>query len=250
MFSKTLDFTSPFDDLILRLRGEVFSDPENIDTKKQFIVNQLHLLRVIYIEMLRGRAPTDEQKTPGTRQLTLREAVFGHGDDAAKVKNEYFNFVNVLNQFNRVLSGQHGEQGLILNGARIYYFRNKVIEHWDNYANTSASAGYTWVFDKIAVPLVGRFHMFEELKNRQAQLRAEFSKHGVIYDVAFDGVSASNDLVITEKKYTALEAINPDFKGIPNSITDLLFDVGFPLPILSIEDYSEELAQILASRIN
>lgn len=167
----------------------------------------------------------------------------------------YFQFIEQLNILQRVLE-KLGIRDVIPLYYRIRFFRNKIVEHWDDYLQfiTSRSVQMISVRHLIFVPYhMGRGVIPEHRTQTLNALIQLFNDNNTT--LAID----NNDWydAYSEKVYKALENIDPRLRskvraqnsGIEEDIVKALFNYMFPTPISDVESYSKDLVIFLRSII-
>lgn len=138
-------------------------------------------------------------------------------------------------------------------------FRNKVTQHWDEYTKTMGLGRLAHLSEcPISVPLIHEITISAE--------RIKFLVNKIIETFQSYGISISKDkfpsepgikhfLFISKSNYhstlyTSLSILAMKNKGkIPDSITESLFELGFPLPMANVDEYLEILAQLLEGKL-
>lgn len=167
----------------------------------------------------------------------------------------YFQFIEQLNILQRVLE-KLGLKDTIPLYYRIRFFRNKIVEHWDDYLQfiTSRSVQMISVRRLIFVPYhMGRGVIPEHRTQAMNDLIQLFNDNNIT--LAIDNNDWYDDY--SEKVYKALESIDPRLRsqtrvqnsGIAEGIVKALFNYMFPTPISDVESYSKDLAVFLGSII-
>lgn len=240
---------TPFDELILEHWKQIISAESAPLSDTFYIVSSwIKILRVIYLQMLDSldklnQKIEDMKKSPkGNRQLTEEETL-SSSDDSITCFLNYFQFIDEINRTGRVLK----EKGYIPPlYSRVYFFRNKIVEHWDDSLKLymSSSKGLIGNPGKILIPhFMGDITKPADSKKARKSLRDEFSKVGIKRIILKDKWYSDYSLNIFQE----LEKIDPELKqeskktGIPNTLVEALFKYNFPTPICNIEEYSKDL---------
>lgn len=169
----------------------------------------------------------------------------GLNEDCLRVstKLNYFLLIHQLNQlgksFTRNGYTRKQREQIIPNYKRVILYRNKILEHWDDYCK-ERDVRFHSLDNGIPVPyFYGECGTKDEVNNRKSVLDNEFKKHsgGVgFFDERFDGCV-----------YRALEFIDPnlsfpDDKGY-HGLFKVLLEHSIPAPINNIEDYCAQLVE-------
>ena len=173
------------------------------------------------------------------------------------VKNKYVLdytvFINCLNQFARALKVFDANLQ-IPSGWSVRFFRNVVVEHWDEYALPSTSGTFAKIYvGPRGYPLVNiAAEQLDEqrkvLRSRIDQILASFGHRLSVTGYADDAWTSAEAVA---ELYTTLEACfpQPDTRGKKNKslkdLAELLFRFGLPGPIVDIDAYSTQLYQHL-----
>lgn len=232
-----------FDGLILELGVPKLTRSGRGEPKTAVLLNQLQLLRTIHLiwRKVNLRAEMERQSRRGT--VSWEEFLLEHSLSAYKARLCYFEFVSVLNQL-----GRHFGWALVPEGSRLRFFRNKVIEHWNEYSEQPSAPGFVQSRDKLAIPAVETIHTVGEKKGLGEELKRHFAAYGITLEedfaVSFQGPAPE----YSEKIYQALEQIDSSLgRKIPERVVELLFKVGFPMPITDVEEYSARLVAAIQS---
>jgi len=249
-------YKTPLDNLIVELASYSINNVSNPNSFVILVQQQLGILRVLYNEMhkIDYYKNTITQAKKNNRSITIEEFALNQNQDINKSITDYQSYLYVINQFGRALK----KKCLInLEDFPCYYeiqfYRNKVAEHWDDYID-AMSRGVTFSKGKCAIPIVGRVFLLDIRPKIAKQLEEIFYKFGLNIKIPdeFNQVStANNDPKYAEFIYTNLRKIDVylkfNCKKEPNKtlndmLITLLFDFGFPSPILDLEEYTIILA--------
>lgn len=177
---------------------------------------------------------------------------------------DYYSFINELNQLFRVLKIKIPKE---LYSYRIKFFRNKVIEHWDEYVPdlVPISKSFIGAPDRCPLPLLrGLISFPQENTKIKDQIIDEFKKANV--NTVWLSAEGFDYEVYSEFIYSNLEKINAKliddnmYKNYCNSkinqslssednrdcvistyLVQSIFDLQFPLPVWNIEEYCNKL---------
>lgn len=235
---------TPFDDLISEYWTVMISTiPENLSSNFQVVFSWLKILRVVYLQMKSAsdefhQGIEDMRSGPqGTRTQTPEETL-QQPDKSIACKLSYFQFIDQLNRTGRVLKDKGYDLPFY---PRIYFFRNKIVEHWDDYIQFFSNTADGLIFQQGKIPIpyhMGSIHFPAQSKRAQNLIRSEFAKFGVKRIILKDKWYAD----YSENIFKALEKIDPVLgRGINEPITESLFRYSFPTPITDIETYCDEL---------
>lgn len=251
---------SPFDDLIIRLseatKGFLGPGKETESEAASFLIRQLGLLRSAYINLVETTSRTikqiNERQKLGTVQLSLKEFALELPRNSFDVILNFFSFINILCQLNRLLPEHFSGAPSIPRYQWIRFYRNKAVEHWDEYTKPKlvGPTGYVFVENKASIPFIQQVNDFRERQSLMQQIKDIFIELGV------KDFEWSKNATTKDKEYcdAVLEAIektgqmgcrakdcSDDFK----KLIEILFKLGFPNPITDIEVYSKELVDYL-----
>jgi len=156
-----------------------------------------------------------------------------------EAKISFLGFIEELNRFGRVFLGEYKVS--LPKYTRVRFYRNKVIEHWDDYDEYLLSnTGYTYTLGKLIVPFHGGALVTDQTTGAAYQdVVAEFGKFGIAVpalnmSLGFAGYS--------EQVFLLLEQIDPQLgRKIPDSLVNALFKYSFPVPIQDLDEYVDEL---------
>lgn len=244
---------TPFDAYILKLWDkQLWKIKSNlpISNTVQLVFSFAKICRVLYMQMLLSslamqntlHANFEENKhKPSPRNLTIQETL-EMGDDSTFCILNYFQFLEHINVYGRAINEKCHSLPPLYN--RIYFYRNKMIEHWDDYVHllmgAGTSNGIKWTNGKICIPYhyAGIFKLTEAPAIMQ-KLEQNFASKGVTLPSLVDKHYGEYSELI----YTALMQIDPELrsKNIPENIIENLFKYSFPTPINDIEDYCKSL---------
>lgn len=246
---------TPLDALILTLSSENLAQGGDPDMKKKkvFVLNQIQFLRVLYILMKQINIQQEMTRYQGQESLTLSQLALERPISSHAVFLHYFTLVNVLNQFGRAFEKHHGLTKPLPRYERIRFYRNKVLEHWDDYTTRIPSSGYIQQGGKLPIPMVETVYLYPDRVTLQQKLLNCFRDKGieVNIDSAASGQSTSGEYC--NSIYEALEKIDSslwkNFKkdGPHEDLIKLLFEFGFPAPIVDVDEYLSELVPALES---
>ncbi len=217
-------------------------------------------LRIRYLELLENAELIslfmERMKNPehqGLHTMTDEELLTQQYENHRPVL-AYQDFVNCLNIHGRVLD----KLGITIPSYyRIRFYRNKLIEHWDDYLDKSCNgiSGWTARSGKIVVP----FHSSKANVPHEGQPLWEIIK-GNFLTLGLQ-VPFTWDDTISYERYTdfiwqLLEQIDPKlqtvhrYRIIPESLVELLYDYAMPVPILDMELYCAKLRDFIVIEVN
>lgn len=250
---------SPFDDLILELQQQLWTSVGPKGSQKRmdrhaFLIQQLGLLRTSYIYLVesgRNAAKTIGQTHGGP--VSFEKAALEHPRTSREVFLNYYSFINILCQLSRVLPKHFsGAQSIPLYD-RIRFYRNKVVEHWDEYTINIAQTGFIFQKEKASIPAIEAVHESQDRKKVFKQLKDSFRELGG--HLKWDDAKIHNMIGVnaeySEAIFRALEGIKRwvSMQAGKNkqydALISLLIEFGFPTPIIDIEEYSADLVSHL-----
>jgi hypothetical protein len=237
---------TPFDDLATRLRKEAFGSPKIINEKKSHVMIFLDICRIKYRQMYWASEKFWEpnikmmhEKIYG-RHMTI-EDLYESQIDSIEAKVNYFSFIEELNRFGRLFVNKYSNP--IPNLNRIRFYRNKMIEHLDEYEEflNSNGTGINFKSNKLVIPFhAGSINKPEETKADYEKLRSEFGK----YDVTLSPLDLDTNDKYSNLVFENLEKIDRklDFKNRKyDNLINCLLRYGFPTPIHDLEEYVQKL---------
>lgn len=244
---------TPFDSLIARLWQQTFNNYQrnsSISKELTLAMSFARVARVLYINMTisseKMLVQTDIFSHPSAPRIVSREEMREIEDTPIQCKLSYMQFIEHINRTGRVFKRKGFPPPLF---ARIYFFRNKMLEHWDDYLQfLSFQDGYSSSKGKIAIP-----HAFAAKSKRDgADVQQELTKAFAQCGVALPSLEALEDksyAEYSEALYSALEKIDNQLRkydekkgtGIPETIVTILFKYSFPTPIYDMEAYCKLL---------
>jgi len=239
---------SPFDNFLVELWQSVLKNPsyKELTSLGQFILRQTEVLRVIYISYSHLGSPFRDPELPSLNRGSTVQEMVSFSDPGIKVALDYFSFVNELNQLGRVLKGKFKVTPTIPKYEEIYFFRNKIVEHWDDYMTCKLGGSAIEQGGRLPVPhslsKSSEFAVHEKAKN---DLINEFKAHELTIH-SLDGFHHEDYANVI---YPLLKRIDPTLKsfkkehktGIPENIVKALFEYEFPLPIYDVKKYCDDL---------
>jgi len=240
---------TPFDSLIVRL-GEPALRRQVVDPKDLFVAQQLRLLGASYLLMKRIDLRAKMSRSPDPTSDGLRYLLLELPHDSCEIVLHYFMFVSILNQLGRVLVTKYQSPDLVPRYTRIRFFRNKVLEHWDDYSESRPGGeGISQRVGKPPVPLTEKVHLLRDRKDLGDKLVERFAQLGIdIKHVDFSASGQSSTEDYCTDVYVALECIDPSLQNVSDDITNLLLKLGFPLPITDIDQYAGDLVEALGQQ--
>src|SRR3989344_199969 len=240
---------TPFSDILNQMEQAVRSrqvDQNPVEKILIFCSVQLRLLHTQYRSMSEFSLLEQMER--------MRQASFDYEDQrykSTKAVLDYFSFLNILNQFGRILKSRYRIP--IPKYNRIKFFRNKVLEHWETYTEYGHSGSLTQKSGEPAVPSISTSIAPEERKKIKEEIDQILATYSISLEIKNpEVVNISDQPENVEKIYLALEAIDQTLSKkedgdyiIPGSLTKLLFKFGFPTPLANIKEYSNELVEFL-----
>lgn len=242
---KSVMIETPFDKVARKLL-EINLSKKNRGT---ILVEQfVEICRVCYLQMIAASKPVwrirDEIEAKvkqgiKTESVSLEE-MLQNNIQSLNPNICYFQFIEYLNRYGRVFE-KNKIDIKIPRYYRIRFYRNKAIEHWEDYSSSlfRAISGYYFTIGKIAVPYhFGTYYIPTRQKETFNKLLAELA---VTYDFPpFEEIGnpeARSDTLfkLLERKY------DYNLSTCDNKIVNLLFELGFPLPIHDVENYIKYL---------
>lgn len=244
---------TPFD-RVARLLLEINLSKKNRGTI--LVAQFVEICRVCYLQMIDASKPVwrirDEIEAKvkqgiKTESVSLEEML--QNNIQSLIPNTcYFQFIEYLNRYGRVFE-KNKIDIKIPRYYRIRFYRNKAIEHWEDYSSSlfRAMSGYYFTIGKIAVPYhFGTYYIPSQQKETFDKLLSELA---VTYEFPpFEEISnpeARSDTLfaLLEQKY------DNKLLGCDETTVNLLFELGFPLPIHDVESYISYLIQEVDSAI-
>lgn len=238
---------TPFDNITIKLFERSFSGRIPKNSKLTHCITFTQVCRVKYIQMYglakRTWEKHQEMLNPksikkGIKSLSTREMT-NTSLESIEAKVNYFCFIEELNRFGRFLKNKYN--ALIPDFYRLKFYRDKMIEHWDDYERylNTTGTGYTCTINKLVIPFhFGAINTPSTYPDVFRELKGEFSKYQ-IYLPQID-LSLGNQKY-TEIIYSYLEKIDQKLIKIPESIITVLIIFSFPVPINDIEEYINRL---------
>ena len=201
---------SPFDTLIIELHQSILKNPayKPLTSLGRFVFSYILRLRVVYINYSFLDEPyQDPTRASLTGEISLEEMI-SMSDPVIKTSLDYFSLINELNQFGTFLKKEFGTS--LPYYEEIYFFRNKVTEHWGDYVTYKFAKGAMGKGKKRATPcMLSKNILMKERKKAQHNLISEFSKYNIIIP-SLDGFHAEHYANII---YPALKKIDPELKS-------------------------------------
>lgn len=235
---------SPFDEFILQLWESVLNKPGSkpLNSLGWLIFSHIKILRVIYTSYSFLEHTWQNPKSSSHNVLEGKEKLLQLSYSGTKTAIDYYSLINELNQLGRGLKKLKSN---IPKYKEIYFFRNKVTEHWDDYTSYKPAGSTLGFSNRLPVPLLlGKRSNVKESAIIKEALIDEFRKYNVLLvlpeeawyedfaDIIFPALKQIDYKLRSEKK---------NKPSIPNSIVKLLFQYEFPLPIYNIESYCLQL---------
>ena len=233
-------------------------------------------LQSIVSDGLRSQPPTKEIIVFCLTQINLLHSQYlsmidfelmgGQGDPEDPIKFltrldrsflDYFTFINVLNQFGRVLSKKYNVK--IPLKSRLRFYRNKASEHWDEYTLYVHGGSFSKGVGKPLTPTISSTYNPEERKQIKKEIDLILNGFTISLDIQSPEISnIMNSAENAEKLYSCLEQIDLTLCAkaknnqyvIPDDLVGLLFKFGFPSPIADIDNYAMELVSVLRKELN
>jgi len=159
---------------------------------------------------------------------------------AAKIS--YFDFIEELNRYGRFFEKTHRVPYFY----RIRFYRNKIIEHWEDYREYLLSSDMLrYACDKLVIPYHGQTLQLSIQQKTYQKLKTEFKSKNVILPQKMPKYAA--DAKTSEMLFKCLEKIKDKKLNIcrdkENPLINALFKFGFPTPIHDLEEYIKKLVK-------
>lgn len=255
--------STPFDELISDLMQHTLGNPAFPNAPSPIgrcVSGHLGYLRTIYltfpyfstIAQMRIEAKRNENLTPLQRNASMFDASF-------QTKFTYFSFIDALNQLGRQLEPLGFN---FPNYTQIRFFRNKVVEHWDDYlAEKPDGGGSVGKAGGIRIPLImgSARTEFARMEPARLALIKEFLNHGVSLDIQPEDYHEA----YAQKVWPALKSIDENLalrcvvrSGVCDPrcsycrLIDQLLDFEFPLPFYDVDQYISNLITELKPMIH
>jgi hypothetical protein len=239
-----MDNLQRLDDLIIK----IFDDKSYITNKKEALIfNFLQTTRTCYLNMYRSsqiflKYIEQEKKSSiarGKDLMTSREYLFDCVSPSIDARMNYFLFVEELNRFGRIFWKEYNL--IIPKYYRISFYRNKMVEHCDEYIEFSNSMGNGLMTQEDKLVVVhhhGAILDPRERTNAYNTLHAEFQK----YHINLPRINLLHTYdQYGELIYDYLEKIDVKLKEIKPELVNALFKFAFPNPIDDLEQYLGDL---------
>jgi hypothetical protein len=248
---------TPFDTLIDDLWQALFSTHKHSTPSDFFtlVYSFAKVARVLFVNMAQATEMMQNESSTRRLQSGLNawtiEDMREHDDYHIRCRLSYLQFIEQLNRTGRVLK----DLGHILPlYNRIYFFMNKMVEHWDDYLEfLSKGTGLIFYSGKIAIPydFAGISEAGAIRSSLQQELIEDFARYGAALPSLVDKWYGE----YSEMVYAALEKIDIQLRsqkngkgpGLPETITTLLFKYSFLTPISDVEEYCKNLAEWLST---
>ena len=201
-------------------------------------------------EKFRERYEENKKSRVRSGKMTYEEMLV-EDTPSIEAKLSYFSFLDDLNRFGRAFQKEYSVE--LPDFPRIYFYRNKVIEHWDDYSRFATAGGTSGLIGRIMIPFhqrdMGRTAVEENSYNN---LAIAFEESGVAIP-SYHPVLAGKEY--SDMVFDCLQRVDPRLrtfrkdhktgktKGIPEPIIDALFQYSFPTPIDDVEQYITRLVQ-------
>lgn len=236
---------TPFDDIAVKLSEARMQLRGNRDEKFLHSITFVQVCMVKYQQMYsisekswKRHKQMFKQPQQGTRSITTKEMI-NQSLETVEAKLNYFGFIEELNRFGRVFEQKY--HAVLPEYFRVRFYRNKMIEHWDQYEEylLSKGTGYTFTIGKLIIPFhFGAINTPATTSDTYKELSTEFHKLGIALPPL--------DVSMMYKKYSedvfgTLEKINSRLENIPKSLVNALFKYSFPTPIYDLEEYITQL---------
>lgn len=233
----TAILSSKFDNLILQF-SEIKSRQSSTPTLKKFFadclsfINEFRVMDLLLRNSLFSEAPVLTGQSNEQIQITFCQ-------DLIENRVKFFLFINQVNQFSRFVKKRSPELELPPLSSRIKFFRDKVVEHWDDYVSRF-NEGTRKPVGKMAIPTLSwSFSPPEMRERRRNELIEAFSRQGVEIKLEEDAIFEK----LADILYPKLEEIDIALsnRGKLREISECLWKYNFPLPFYDYESYVEEL---------
>lgn len=270
---------TPLDDLIISLTNMGFDKKIQPKSLINLVRHHLQLLRVIYLNMIVEDFYTlQTSKVAGpSRSLTPEEYSLDSPYHSYKSTLDYMEFISILNQLGRVLKTRSFINNLseFPMYFRVRFYRNCIVEHWEEYIETIGGVGFTFTKGKASIPTIQSVWVNDDKERIRNQLVREFKKlnlnfklsedeyqwfptNEIYSNAVFRNLENINTRLVTKKSRKGIinyikrifrrnHKTNPE---IPKEIVSLLIKLGFPSPICDIEEYLNQLSLFLINILN
>jgi|SRR3989344_667235 len=247
---------TPFDRLIQKVHYEIWVNGKN-DRNLLYIQEELRSLKVCYLMMAGFDLKRFYKKA---FEHTRKKTMFVRYSESLYIKGQaaylgYFFFISLL----KILAENLDRRNLIKqdrfpNFFEIVFFRNKVSQHWNEYADHIGPSTLV-SFGRVSIPLV--------CKDMLTRGDVKSLKQSITNILRSLGSPINQRLLITSplrpkqlKKqryhsvlYKKLSWLSKNKISIPSRLIKDLFLFGFPLPILDVDMYCLNLSNIIGREL-
>lgn len=235
---------TPFDDLAVTLLERSIRLRGRRDHKLIRSLTFVQVCRIKYLQMKKISQRFWKVREAVTRQGTsvgtiTYQDMLRQRSEAVEAKINYFGFIEELNRFGRVFEKKY--DSVLPDYYRIRFYRDKVVEHWDDYEEFLQSLGdsINWTQGKLVIPYhMGAINTPPTTQVVYQELSAAFQKSGITLPNL--DLSMMNE-GYSEEVFLNLERIDTKLRRISKDIVNTLFKYCFPTPIHDLEQYSQKL---------
>ena len=228
---------TPFDRISTNLNA-----PLAASRTKHLLLAFVEVLRIRYLQMFRTSEKFwqihDAMQAGHPPDARINELL---QTDAIEARVNYFSFIEELNRFGRAFQ----EHQSIPDFSRIRFYRNKMVEHWDDYPEflIAPAVSICYTHGKLVIPYhAGQGMALATAEPAYKELKVAFQKETVNLPVLTFRVA---DRENSEKLFESLEKIDLQLQlgDGRDHLINALFKFGFPTPIHDLEVYCGRLVQ-------
>jgi hypothetical protein len=236
--------SSLFDKLILEFSNSENHHPDLNKTEFAAILSFIRDFRVSYLLM--ANTVIDRFECfHGKSDVNQDEMTITFSDDLIESRLKFYLFINQLNQFSRfVINKLQSKFPPPPLANRIYFFRNKVVEHWDDYVSGPPNDGMRTYKEKIPVPTLSWGFSPPEMKEQRLhEVIKAFEEQGKKIEIDENAFFEELGKIV----YPKLEEIDPELKSRAklSKISESLWHYNFPFPFYDVEEYIGKLKEYL-----
>ena len=230
---------TPFDELIIKLLQKELMDLPKRHKKDLRILAFLEVCRIRYLHLLNITDRIQEMGSLVRRGVAVGYPIEEGNTHSVEASLTYFSFIEELNRFGRLLKTKYGRN--LPEFYRIRFYRNKIVEHWDEYEKfLQLRNGYTFLPDNLVTPYHSNAIRTSRASQAYSRLKVEFEEKGVsipLLDVSMRYEDYSDSI------FKHLERIDRKLEAFPprDPLVSMLFKYCFPIPIYDIEGYIKKL---------
>lgn len=251
---------TPFDLLLSdlmenQLGNPAFPNPPSLVGQK--VITHLGLLRVIYLNFPRAGGEAEiKEKAREWASLSVELKNASMSDGIYTTNQTYFTFIDALNQAGRHLREIKFELPLY---NRIRFFRNKVVEHWDDYLSIHPGGATQGMVNHILVPRICGVARYEVASMDAARIALcdALDKYNIVLSADDHDSDYANkiwpvlqqaDNKIWFRCYKKKEgSCSPQCTNC--TLVDALFKYEFPLPFHNVDAYCSGLVDEIRAKI-